>query len=732
MGGGDCISNYNKRVAKVQQQRLEARGGAQPLPHAERHRSCADQHALDTSAEAVIAAHDCLRDRPCCKLSICKAVVKDIDFIRACLEHRHTLTGQRLFEMASEAVVEHEGTMELIGLVTIEKGVKVCFPAFCVLYAIKPWMRGAMRKAVREGRATLSDKGMLTELDETLTKPRDMVTKHELARSWFRVYAGEVGDHVPNCNVIHMDMQNRVVLWQLFVYEQRLADLIFDMSYSHFCDAAKEESNEPPRITMRDKKAVSSVCAICMELYAALQSALASKVRADIERAKAALKAHFQYVRRLRQSYFITAASASSGNVLSVIQDGMDQAKCCLPSVAVAKQCNELNGKRKLPIHVQGLKVHGTSKPVFLFCLPPWVPGNGNMASTTLLHTLTQLAARGMVLPDTICAQVDGGKENWNWTFFAFIAVLIILGIFKKAMISRQIVGHTHLDMDQVFSDASRYMHGTGGHENGHDALTPEELFACLRRCRTVSPNVEPMNHLFDFTAWLEPVRAVLSGYGASSQLVICENGEAQTSRQMSHFLVAKICVHDGAAPGTLPTIKFAQDSLFAQDGKWAPFSRDDGGVKWSPDNEPGYDLFTAAPSGKPQLVAAKPSDWDDLTEFRTKVLASVTGHPKFPPSVMREWNVRMYARSFTRLSDMPPPFAGVSVKAAICYGRPRFRRLHCTAAQLQSRPAPAAPPTARRTARAAGGPHPHQGAHESNEGQAGCKSARSAGCCGG
>jgi hypothetical protein len=355
------------------------------------------------------------------------------------------------------------------------------------------------------------------------------------------------------------------------------------------------------------------------------------------------LKAHFQYVRRLRQVYFITAASASSGTVISVIQDGMDQAKCCVPSVAVAKECNELNGKRKMPIHVQGVKVHGISAPVFLFGLPPWVPSNGNMACTTLLHTLLQLKARGRMLPDTICAQVDGGKENWNATFFAFIALLIMRGIFKKGLISRQLVGHTHLDMDQVFSDASRYLHGTGGHENGHDARTPEELFACLRACRTVSPSVEPINHLLDFATWFEPVRAVLSGYGASSQLVICEGGgEAQTSRQMSHFLVAKICVHDGAAPGTLPTIKFAQDAIYAEDGKWAPFSRDDGGVKWSSDDEPGYALFTSAPTGKPQLVAAVPSDWDDLPDFRTKVLASVTGHPKFPPSVMREWMVCM------------------------------------------------------------------------------------------
>ena len=49
-------------------------------------------------------------------------------------------------------------------------------------------------------------------------------------------------------------------------------------------------------------------------------------------------------------------------------------------------------------------------------------------------------------------------RENKNKYVFAFCALLVELGIFRKIKVSFLMVGHTHEDVDQMFSRYSTHL----------------------------------------------------------------------------------------------------------------------------------------------------------------------------------------------------------------------------------------------------------------------------------
>lgn len=54
-------------------------------------------------------------------------------------------------------------------------------------------------------------------------------------------------------------------------------------------------------------------------------------------------------------------------------------------------------------------------------------------------------------LPDVVYYQVDGGSENVAKVVFVICELLIIRRLTRKVVLTRLMVGHTHLDADGIF-----------------------------------------------------------------------------------------------------------------------------------------------------------------------------------------------------------------------------------------------------------------------------------------
>ena len=245
---------------------------------------------------------------------------------------------------------------------------------------------------------------------------------------------------------------------------------------NHHCEAF-------PIVRFTKHKAVSSKCFACSRLQKLMQLALGSSrggpaLRARVLKQKA-LHRRFFVNERVIQNLRVCEAMNNYAQIGSIVMDGMDSAKTCIPSYADLQ--GELVGMYKnfLKVKLTGVMIHGYNLNVFATF--PWVRCGANLCASTLMHTLVKwqegLRLQGRELPRTLYLLVDGGSENVNKTLFALYAWLVTFDIFEEIYVTRLPVGHTHNDLDQRWSVVAQRLHG----KHGVDARTIEALLQVVR-----------------------------------------------------------------------------------------------------------------------------------------------------------------------------------------------------------------------------------------------------------
>lgn len=158
----------------------------------------------------------------------------------------------------------------------------------------------------------------------------------------------------------------------------------------------------------------------------------------------------------------------------------MDQSKTNLPNTKlIAKSTSSL---WRLRTHVTGAILH-TKAPYakLVYCFVDFVqfPHDSNLTLTVIVNVLVDFAKTNQ-FPEVLYLQMDNTcRENKNRFVLTFCAALVHLQIFKKVSIlllynydlsfilfQVQInflpVGHTHEDIDQVFSRVSDNLRQSG------------------------------------------------------------------------------------------------------------------------------------------------------------------------------------------------------------------------------------------------------------------------------
>lgn len=94
-------------------------------------------------------------------------------------------------------------------------------------------------------------------------------------------------------------------------------------------------------------------------------------------------------------------------------------------------------------------------------------------------------------------------RDNKNKYILTFAAILVDMGIFRKVKIGFLPVGHTHEDIDQLFSCISRRLK----HRN---ALTISDLVQVLSESFTPVPIVLNIDSVVDTKSWMQSVTPAL------------------------------------------------------------------------------------------------------------------------------------------------------------------------------------------------------------------------------
>ena len=120
----------------------------------------------------------------------------------------------------------------------------------------------------------------------------------------------------------------------------------------------------------------------------------------------------------------------------------------------------------------------------------------GSNVQVKITHQMLELYLNdspGNRLPSTLWLQLDNTvKDNKNRYVFAYAQMLVDSSLFQHVEINFLPVGHTHCDIDQLFSRISVHLYGS-------NCFDFKDL---LRKCKKASRMVKYVRKLFGFANW--------------------------------------------------------------------------------------------------------------------------------------------------------------------------------------------------------------------------------------
>lgn len=140
---------------------------------------------------------------------------------------------------------------------------------------------------------------------------------------------------------------------------------------------------------------------------------------------------------------------------LSVIQDGMDQAKFRMPRFRSSQRRSKLSERLFRPtMHILACWLHGHS--LRFYVSNEDMPKNSETSCEATARALSDAFTEVGSLPLTLYVQHDGTyREAKNQFYMSFLLVLTVLQVFRQCYISFLRPGHSHEDVDQIFSQVS-------------------------------------------------------------------------------------------------------------------------------------------------------------------------------------------------------------------------------------------------------------------------------------
>ena len=268
--------------------------------------------------------------------------------------------------------------------------------------------------------------------------------------AWLRVFAQTFGDKMSDATGIALPyrrLEGIYLEYKKEMIERGLGQQDY-CSYSYACQVF----NEMDDIRLARRRGTLPGCKICTAYQDRLLKASSTAERDTLKEYRQ-MHVEKQYKERLCYYEKIEYALKYPDNAISIIIDGMDQSKCNLPVDKV-----RVNHTHVVKQRVMGVKVHGIQD--YLFVTDSNVKGGANLVAEVLRRVLVDLEDQGK-LPrtnPTLFLQCDNCSENKNRCFFAFLAHLVERGTFDKIVVGFLIPGHSHEDIDQMFSVISSHL----------------------------------------------------------------------------------------------------------------------------------------------------------------------------------------------------------------------------------------------------------------------------------
>ena len=215
------------------------------------------------------------------------------------------------------------------------------------------------------------------------------------------------------------------------------------------------------------------------------------------------------FVQGERDSYYrrISAAERHPNSYVSVIIDGSDNSQYHLPYFV--HRDSDSNSAWKIGLHLFGAIVHGVGPqlfPVYDTC-----PLGTNATIDVLHHVLVaEYARRGGSLPPVLYLQLDNTVRQCKSRFvMAWLGLLVHWRVFQDVFVSFLPKGHTHEDIDQLFSQLAMWF-------RKHDAASilgfESAIASAIKYDDRAPTNIKTLDRVANIRDWVEPLLAKMDG----------------------------------------------------------------------------------------------------------------------------------------------------------------------------------------------------------------------------
>ncbi len=214
---------------------------------------------------------------------------------------------------------------------------------------------------------------------------------------------------------------------------------------------------------------------------------------------------HVSLVKKERNIYnqkVIT--SIHNNNNLSIVIDGMTS--LIIPHrFPIPKSYSSIVPLKFTPF---GLIDHSSNSRM-IYIVPPTVSKGSNLVISIVWNYIQEILKKRGSLPPNLYIQSDNAaKESKNKFFLGFLSMLVKKNIFKEVNFSMLPVGHTHIDVDQMFSTiAKKYKRKNV--ENLHEMI---KLIHSAFISEEKRPKVRLIHQIWNFKEWMNEFIEPFSG----------------------------------------------------------------------------------------------------------------------------------------------------------------------------------------------------------------------------
>ncbi|XP_062596921.1 uncharacterized protein LOC134258393 isoform X2 [Saccostrea cucullata] len=370
----------------------------------------------------------------------------------------------------------------------VEKGSKVTFVAFGVrlcqtgwraLYGVKPRRYWIIKAKVKEGCQSL-------DTEDGRSGQKFASEMYLQAKTYVETTAVRYGDQQPDCREVHLPCcLNKTIAYEdyLKTFQDRGLHCVSKRSFYRIW---REHFNN---VKVRKFQKFSK-CNECTTFREALSQKLTKEERLRLQ---AQRQIHLKFQELSREKYYKHRSKSreNPAKYTSLIIDNMDQSKTNLPRFP--ENFKSETGLTHIHHHVTGVLNHGINKS-YVYTWTDQFSSDCNITLNCLMLVLKDTAMiNNGSLPPVLYLQADNSpKDNKNKFVIMFLAMLVKADILKKIKLTFLMVGHTHEDIDQMFSCISREAHT-------QKIITLTHLHEMVEKSFCPKPEVQHLDNLWDF-----------------------------------------------------------------------------------------------------------------------------------------------------------------------------------------------------------------------------------------